>query len=395
MIERKDFKRDIIKKINNMQELGIYIHIPFCIKKCAYCDFLSGPATKDVIQSYIRSLEKEIEANRLIAPDYRIKSIFFGGGTPSILEAEAIEQILYRIRKLFYIEETAEITMECNPGTLTEEKLKRYRKSGINRLSIGLQSIHENELQMLGRIHTFETFLENYKHARNAGFDNINIDLMSGLPDQTPDTWKETLSKIIALQPEHISAYSLIIEEDTEFYERNLSLPEEEIEREIYHITRSFLEQNGYHRYEISNYAKEGYECKHNLNYWRRGNYLGFGTGAASLLKETRFSNTRNRTYYIEHAGELNLIREEVSTLSVTEQMEEFMFLGLRCMSGISVAEFKENFSVSFEEVYGEITEHFVRLGLMNWQNDRVSLTIEGIDVSNSVMTEYLVDKLD
>ncbi|MBQ2935209.1 MAG: radical SAM family heme chaperone HemW, partial [Lachnospiraceae bacterium] len=273
--------------------LSIYLHIPFCARKCLYCDFLSAPADDVTKARYVESLITEIKAEAPKYEAYEVRTVFIGGGTPSILPAEAIVGIMDTLKEQFCFAKEAEITIEVNPGSAEAEKLLAYYRSGINRLSIGLQSSHNSELQQLGRIHTYQDFLRTYRDAVKSGFNNINIDLMSAIPGQTTESYRETLRQILHLSPmpAHISAYSLIIEEGTPFYENTPELPDEEADREMYKITDDMLSGSGFERYEISNYARKGYACKHNKVYWRRGDYVGFGIGAASLIDNVRFHN--------------------------------------------------------------------------------------------------------
>ncbi len=367
-----------------MKPLEIYIHIPFCVSKCKYCDFLSAPATPAERGEYARSLCRKIRACADMAKAYRATSIFVGGGTPSILDAGQMEDIFTAVRETFFIEKDAEITLEMNPGTVTGEKLAVYRSLGINRLSIGLQSADDRELRVLGRIHVFRDFLETYDLARREGFRNINVDLMSAIPFQTEESWNNTLKTAVKLKPEHISAYSLIIEEGTPFYERYggggnaEELPDEDAERRMYWHTKEFLEKYGYHHYEISNYAKKGYECRHNLGYWDRAEYLGIGTGAASLMDNQR---------WIEG--------EEPEVLSLEDQMAEYMFLGLRKIEGVSAEKFKETFHREIRAQYGAVIRRMEEKGLMEekllgGKDIFLRLTKRGIDVSNYVMSEFL-----
>ena len=391
------------------KSLSLYVHIPFCVKKCNYCDFLSGPATEETKRSYVKALCKEISAYTKIADQYEVKTIFIGGGTPSSIKATEIKQIMNTIINVFQISkeqlEQIETTIEINPGTITDEKMKTYYECGINRISFGLQSANDRELKMLGRIHTFEEFVMNYELARNIGFMNINIDLMSALPGQTKDSYINTLQKVLALHPEHISAYSLIIEEGTPFYElygenatgkQKEALPSEEEERAMYEVTKTILSQYGYERYEISNYAKADYECKHNCVYWQRGEYLGFGTGAASLLKENRFTNIADIKEYIDLLStnqsdfDLSRLRLETTKLDQASQMEEFMFLGLRMMNGVSKKRFQETFHKKIEEVYGQVLHKLEEEQLIIISEDGIALTERGIDISNYVMSEFL-----
>lgn len=371
--------------------LEIYIHIPFCVKKCHYCDFLSGPATEECMNRYVSSLCDELVYRSQEAAGYVVDTVFFGGGTPSILSVEAIAGIMQTLQECYELLPTAEITIEANPGTVTSEKVSNYRKYGINRISFGLQSAQAEELTLLGRIHSYETFVESFQQAREAGFDNINIDLMCGLPGQKKEKMQDTLQRVLALAPEHISVYSLIVEEGTVIADwigqgKIKELSEEE-DREMYDMTRKLLAEKGYERYEISNYAKPGRECKHNLGYWNRKNYLGFGIGAASLFQEQRFSNTTDLEGYIKHPGDC---RENLQELSMAEQMEEFMFLGLRKCAGVSQSEFYKKFGRTIEAVYGPVIAKHSEEGLLSVNKERIFLTDMGLDLSNYVMADFL-----
>lgn len=383
-----------------MKELELYLHIPFCERKCAYCDFLSAPADLPVRISYIKKLQEEIAYYGSEFEEYQVSSIFLGGGTPTILEGYQLAAILETVKKYFRLVADAEITVECNPGTLTAGKAEKLVQAGFNRLSMGLQSADDRELQLLGRIHNFAQFLESYDLARKAGFENINVDLMSALPGQTLKSWQNTLQKVTALRPEHISAYSLIIEEGTPFYERFAEderireegghprlLPEEAIERQMYELTQCFLHTKGYERYEISNYAKPGSECRHNCGYWTRKDYLGLGLGASSLVGHQRFQNTSDLKEYLEQ--EYHHIHTE--TLDKKSEMEEFMFLGLRLMTGISRQQFEKTFQVTLDSVYGEVLRKLKSEQLLEEVAGYVRLTEYGIDVSNYVLSEFLL----
>ena len=387
------------------KELELYVHIPFCVRKCAYCDFLSAPADTQERTLYIDALTEEIRARKNDFNAYRVSTIFLGGGTPSILEGDDSARIFRALQENFDISDDAEITMEVNPGTVTEEKAASWRKSGVNRLSIGLQSADDRELKMLGRIHTYREFLDTWKIVREAGFENVNVDLISAIPGQNLRSWSETLRKAADLGPEHISAYSLIVEEGTPFYERYGDgsgededkgnhlppLPDEDTEREIYKATEKILAEYGYHRYEISNYAKTGYECRHNLGYWERKEYLGLGLGASSLISECRFHNTADMGKYLrlyENAG--TDICEDIEHLSVEDQMEEFMFLGLRKTVGISVDDFRKAFGKEIREVYGEQMRKLEEQRLIEYSGNRVRLTERGTDISNYVFSEFM-----
>lgn len=403
--------------------LELYFHIPFCVKKCLYCDFLSAPADDVTKRDYMEALLTEMVGSAEQYQDYIVDTVFIGGGTPSAVDAVYIERLLDGVREHYCISEAAEITIEVNPGTVDAEKLCRYRKAGVNRLSIGMQSAHNDELKAIGRIHTWEQFADTYAGARRAGFDNINVDIMSALPGQSMESYRNTLKKVLSLKPrpEHISAYSLILEEETPFYEKyergELDLPDEETDRRMYSETKEMLAAAGYRRYEISNYAMPGRECRHNVGYWRRTNYVGFGIGAASLVENVRFCNGSDISAYIKAPCGC---REALQPLEVSEQMEEFMFLGLRLTDGVSFVEFEQLFGKTPEAVYGDVIEKNVRDGLLRIlpalesvtagdaetghgierkivgkaeERDllRLALTEKGLDVSNYVMAQFLL----
>lgn len=371
------------------EKFRLYVHIPFCVKKCLYCDFLSWKDSRENQERYIQALLKEIGACQGRYP-YRVSSLFFGGGTPSALEPGLMEQLMDGLASAFSFEECPEISIEANPGTVDREKLKAYHRMGVNRLSFGLQSVHNRELKMLGRVHTYEEFLEGYDLAREAGFENINVDLMSGLPGQDVNTWRQSLSQVAELEPEHISAYSLIIEEGTPFSQMKLELPEEEEERQMYEETAELLGRKGYQQYEISNYALPGRQCSHNVGYWLRDNYLGLGLGAASLMDDRRWKNTDSMETYLEKSGEPSMIQVDQEKLSVKEQMEETMFLGLRMTEGISRKVFLDTFGVSVEEVYGETIRRLEELKLLQTDSERIRLTKRGVSLSNQVFVEFM-----
>ncbi len=399
-----------------MRDLSIYVHIPFCVRKCRYCDFLSFPGSDQEKETYLELLLTEIEKQAFLYKNHSVISVFIGGGTPSILENGAIKRILDKLNLHFTMDPKAEITVEANPGTLTGQKLSEYRQAGVNRLSIGLQSADEKELRTLGRIHDYRTFLHSYEMARNEGFQNINVDLISAIPGQSIDSYRGTLEKILALAPEHISAYSLIMEEGTWFYEhqQELDFPSEEEDRQLYEITGDMLLASGYMRYEISNYAKAGFECLHNQVYWKRGDYAGFGTGAASMVEEVRWSNPGTMEAYASalqkaetagaplHAGEadrLSALRtrfgQNIQYLTRKEQMEEFMFLGLRLTAGISRHDFLKKFGVPIESVYGETLVRLAKEGLLCEEKNMtgsIALTPYGMDISNYVMAQFLLE---
>lgn len=407
-----------IEKETEKRKLQLYVHIPFCVKKCRYCDFLSAPAPEDVRQAYTEQLKKEIAVMGSLYQDRCVTSIFVGGGTPSMLDAGQMSAILRQLAESFVIAPNAEVTVECNPGTVDADKLRAYQNAGVSRLSFGLQSADDHELRLLGRIHTYEQFVKNYETARQLGMQNINVDIISALPGQTASSYEKTLEKVIALQPEHISAYSLIIEEGTPFFElygqaaqlrekgkEQRLLPSEEEERKMYTLTEKRLQDACYMRYEISNYAKDGFACRHNTGYWLRRDYLGLGLGAASLVENVRFSNTKKLKEYLTIDFMENMEKESVfpaqsvqlsaaavhrEELSIPAQMEEFMFLGLRMMCGVSSAEFQRQFLKTIEEVYGSILDEQLKQGLIDRTKDGYCLTAFGTDVSNYVMSAYL-----
>lgn len=419
--------------------LSIYIHIPFCVKKCLYCDFLSAPCNGAERASYVEALIDEIRYS--LCPDedlmdkYVVSTVFFGGGTPSLLSVEQLNSIMEALKERFDIAKDAEITLECNPGTVDEEKLTAIYKAGINRLSIGLQSANDEELKRLGRIHNFNDFMSTYKNARKVGFNNINIDIMSAIPGQDLDSYKATLDKVVELRPEHISSYSLIIEEGTPYYLRFgddvyegieqeddtcvkelPDLPDEDTEREMYYETNKVLKAAGYNRYEISNYSVEGKESIHNSGYWQGTEYLGFGIGASTYFKNVRYTNTDDFVDYINKCHKLSQdenpvyddedydwsydyisqlkkegYHQAIQLLSENEKIEEYMYLGLRMMKGISIKGFYVNFKRDIFDVYGETLNKLVKEKLIQIDEDSIRLTEYGIDISNRVLANFLL----
>ena len=387
--------------------VSLYIHIPFCALKCKYCDFLSfdGESYGTMLR-YVDSLCQEIKLYAPIADDYIVRSVFIGGGTPSILDDGLITNIIAFIRKTFKLEKDAEISIEANPGTLRHQKLNGYKAAGINRISIGLQSADDEMLKKLGRLHNFDQFV--------ASFNNINVDIMSGVPGQTIHSYVDTLSRVIEFGPEHISAYSLSIEEGTPFAndpEILESLPTEMIDRRMYDITKKLLAAHGYDRYEISNYAKSGYECRHNMVYWTGGEYIGFGIGASSYFQGKRFNNMRDIMGYIQLMEETSgkfvemdnmeilyneitrKLRENVTPIYIDSRIEEFMFLGMRMMCGVSRIDFEERFNKDIYEVYGPVLNKYIDQGYIGTYDDRIFLTDKGIDVSNVILADFILDK--
>lgn len=375
--------------------MELYLHMPFCVRKCAYCDFLSFPSGAETQRMYAKRLMKDIDVMGKRYGEIPAETIFIGGGTPSVPDSALIVEIMEHVRHAFHVADGAEISMEANPGTVTREKLTDYRKAGINRLSFGLQSANDRELKLLGRIHTWAEFLESFTLARECGFANLNIDLMSALPGQTCESWKETLSRVTDLDPEHISAYSLIIEEGTPFGERYGSeegrklLPDEDSEREMYHETKRFLKDCGYERYEISNYAKPGRECRHNIGYWTGVPYLGLGLGASSYLDGCRFTVNPDMKQYLEEKPGMFA---DIEKLTKKDMEEEFFYVGLRMTAGVSLSEFERRFGISAKEVYPGLMETFVKEKAARFEGDRFVLTDYGLDVSNYIMALFLQD---
>ena len=400
------------------KNLELYLHIPFCVKKCAYCDFLSFSCDEQTQIDYADALIQEIKTYGLFMKEYTVSTVFIGGGTPSWLREDKMVEILEELKANFNILPEAEITMECNPGTMTLAKMVKYKRAGVNRLSIGLQSADNEELKLLGRIHTFEQFLKTYELAGCAGYTNINVDLISGIPYQTAEKFLKTLQKVVTLRPAHISAYSLIVEPGTPFYERYQEdmerqaageltriLPTEDEICRILELTQEYLQQNGYEQYEISNFAQPGYACKHNIGYWTRENYLGLGLGAASLIENVRYANTSDLYEYIRLAKKITwqtffkaganvlgtTLHSSVEPLSRKAQMEEFMFLGLRMKRGIVKTDFEKCFQVAIEGIYAGVLRNLQQEGLLEMYEGRIFLTKQGQDVSNYVLAKFLL----
>ena len=418
--------------MEDYRRFELYIHIPFCAKKCLYCDFLSGVFDPYTQKDYVDALCKELEfySKKVFGT---VSSIYIGGGTPSWIHPDLIVRIMETVKENYTVDPLAEITIEANPGTVIAEAANVYRSIGINRVSLGLQSANDDELQMLGRIHTFNRFLSTYEILRKAGFENINVDIMSGLPGQTPEKLLYTLNKVTSFRPEHISCYSLIVEPGTPFYDKyhddverqergedTVFLPNEDQTYELMKRAQFYLEERGYNRYEISNYARDGKECIHNLGYWRRVPYLGVGIGAASLIPpgylveepedpeetggmglEWRTSNIRDIYEYIEEAGHLPIVPEEVgyediatigsfSQITRTGAMEEFMFLGLRQTAGIKKSDFRKAFGTQIEKIYGHEIFELEKEELLSMTDDTIALTDKGLDLSNYALAKFL-----
>lgn len=376
-----------------MKEIALYIHIPFCKQKCLYCDFTSFANVDGYINRYIKALNKEIIDR---CKDYKIKSLFIGGGTPSYLDENSLERLMNTLKRLKYTE-VVEKSMECNPGTVDKSKLKIIKEGGINRLSFGLQTTNDSLLKKIGRIHTYEEFKNNYNLARELGFNNINIDMMFGLPDQSLEDYEESLKKVITLQPDHISAYSLIIEEGTPFYklfqDNKLTMPNEEVERDMYVNTKKVLKDMGYHQYEISNYAKKNKECIHNKVYWELGDYIGIGLGASSYIDNKRYKNISKLEEYIINIDKNICIFEEEYVNTKEDNIEEFMFMGLRMVKGIKEEEFQKRFNIRIDTIYEKVITDNIKKGLLQREQGRIYLTDKGIELSNYVMSDMILDR--
>lgn len=376
-----------------MKNLGIYIHIPFCKQKCKYCDFISFNSNEETKGRYICTLLNEIKnSENKLKDNYIVNTIYIGGGTPSFIMSEDIIRILDEIKSKFKIEENAEITIEINPGTINKEKLEDYKNAGINRLSIGLQSTNNRLLNLIGRIHTYEEFIDTYKLVEEAGFKNINIDLMLALPTQTKNELIESLDKVIELNPNHISVYSLIVEENTELKEmldnKEIELTDEDLEREMYWTVKKILEKNKYIHYEISNFAKEGCYSKHNVNCWNQEEYIGFGLNAHSYINNRRFSNTRNLEKYIEDAKVNIEIHEESQTRE--ERAKEYMMLRLRKIDGVSISDFERKFKINPLFYFRFEISELVEEELIEVDLDNIKLTEKGLDLANIVFEKFI-----
>ena len=390
-------------------ELGIYVHIPFCIKKCDYCDFISYSNCFDMQERYVEKLLEEIEENKDLLKNNFISTIYIGGGTPSAIKPELIKEILDKIYLAAEIEEKneVEITIEVNPGTTTKNNLQMYRNCGINRLSIGLQSTDDAILKEIGRIHNYEQFLDTYKWAGEAGFENINVDLMLGLPGQDIEILKNSLENVVNLKPtpKHISVYSLIVEEETKIEQRidsgELSLPDDEEERRQYHYMKNFLELNGYKHYEISNFAKPGFESKHNMNCWEQKQYVGFGIAAHSYVDGVRYSNTTDLKEYLnvndnesgdnlKEEGKFNTIKTIEETQNKLDMEKEFMMLGLRKLDGVSISKFEQKFGENPIYLFRNELQKLVEEDLLEVDLDDIKLTSKGLDLANLVWEEFV-----
>ena len=374
--------------------LGLYIHIPFCIKKCKYCDFNSFKLNIEEKKKYINALEKEMKLYKDKVKNMEIDSIFVGGGTPSVLNEEEIRTLFKKIKENFKIKDNAEITMECNPGTINEKKLIAMKESGVNRLSLGLQAVQNHHLKYIGRIHTYEEFEKNYLEAKRVGFNNINIDLMYALPNQSEEDWKETLEKVVKLNPTHISAYSLILEENTELFDMynrdEFKLLDEDTDIQMYEYTIEYLKAHGYNQYEISNYAKQGYECKHNILYWKCENYIGIGASASGYLNNQRYNNICELDRYESTLSDGQIPVESKEEIDRKNEIEERIFLGLRMNEGIKFKDFQVKYNMDFRKEYEKQIEKLEKIGLIITDEEGIRLSQRGREISNSVFIEFI-----
>ena len=385
------------------KELGIYIHIPFCKQKCYYCDFVSFPDKINLQEKYIEALIKELKSYNL--EEYDVTTIYIGGGTPSYISSDLIKKVLENLKGKIKNNKTKwediEITIEVNPGTVNKEKLEEYKKQGINRLSIGLQTTNDILLKKIGRIHTYKEFLDTYNLARNIGFENINVDLIIGLPEETISDVKKDLENIIKINPEHISVYSLIVEEGTKIEnllnENKITLPDEESERRMYWFVKNTLELNGYNHYEISNFAKENMESKHNINCWEQKEYIGLGIASHSYVENIRYGNTSNLEKYIENKDFVNEQELETKKIRIIDEVQskedikkEYMMLGLRKVKGVKISKFKEKFGENPIYIFRNELEKLVRENLIVVDGDNIYLSNKGLDLANLVFEEFI-----
>lgn len=379
-----------------MDPIGLYLHIPYCLHKCGYCDFNSHNINEAEMESYVRALLMEMDQAAKSAKDRRVSTIFFGGGTPTTLPFADLARILEACHRHFQVDPAAEITCEANPATIPQADLKQLREAGFNRLSIGVQSFDPNELKRLERVHSVDEVYLTVERARQAGFDNLSLDLMFALPGQTVERWQDNLQKAIDLQPDHISAYNLTIEPDTVFYKQQsqgqLTMPPDDFQRELFEITIDTLTGAGYEHYEISNYAKPGKQSLHNLNYWVNGEYIGLGAGASSTFKGNRYKNTNLPARYIAQINDTRTAVASRETPDRRQRMGEAVMLGLRLKTGLSLFQFKNQFGISFQEAFGETVERLKKMELLEISDGQVALTREGLFLADSVIVEFITE---
>lgn len=402
MKKRSDWSKlkinTLIKQISGgtkMAPSSIYIHIPFCVKKCGYCDFLSFSKSEEIFEEYIIAVLRELQEKKEELSEHKIQTIFIGGGTPSMLPPKMLGKIMSFLMDHCNLADNIEITMEVNPGTMEISKLREWKSMEINRLSIGLQAWQNRLLKVLGRIHTCEEFIKNYVQARDAGFQNINLDIMFALPSQTLNDWEETLENVLKLRPQHVSAYSLIYEDGTPFMEKlragKLEETSEELDRTMYALAKKMMWDKGYQQYEISNFSLPGFESQHNCVYWRDEEYWGIGLGSHSYVNGIRYANTRDLKKYLASHGKREAITEQIEKLSLETQMAEFMFMGLRLTQGVEKDRFYQRFGEEMLHVYEKEISQLIEEGLLDYRKDRICLTERGIDISNYVFEKFLL----
>ncbi len=370
------------------KKLGLYLHVPFCVQKCLYCDFCSFAGAKEQMGAYVDRLCRDIKEYSNRCNSYEVDTVYFGGGTPTLLPIAELNRIMESIFKYYSVSDSAEISCECNPATADLDYFKEMRKFGINRLSIGLQSVHDSELKALGRIHTYSDFLSTYNDARSAGFDNVSADLMYGIPNQTYESFGETLGALVSLAPEHISAYGLKIEDGTPFgkMKNELILPDEDTEYDMYMLLSNYLSENGYAKYEISNFSHKNRESRHNIKYWMGDDYIGLGVAAHSYFEGERFANSRNFAYYIDNKD----ITESKIKISDSEKLTEFVMLRMRLAGGVSRAEFFDRFEVSFDNIYRDSFKKYIDGGFVVDNGDNIFFVDKGFFVSNYILSDLL-----
>ena len=377
-----------------MNPLGLYLHIPYCLHKCGYCDFNSHPENREESEIYVSALLSEIEHYAPQLAGKTVSTVFFGGGTPTLLPPASLDKILGKVKNHYNLSRDCEITIEANPATVKQETLDQIRSSGFNRISIGVQSFDADELKLLERVHSVEEIHTTVDRARLAGFSNLSLDLMSGLPGQSPEKWKSNLQQALKKKPSHISAYGLTIEPATSFFKLQqrglLSLPHEETQLEMFQATIEIFSSAGLVQYEISNFARPGFECRHNLNYWDNGEYLGLGAGASSYLNGERFKNTNLPSRYIREVQAKGSAVESTEKLDLLHAMGETIMLGLRRLKGIPIEEFENRFQISFKKVYGNVIDPLLDEGLITLNQNRMALSRRGIFLADSVILKFL-----
>ena len=379
-----------------MDPIGLYLHIPYCLHKCGYCDFNSHNINEAEMESYVRALLKEMEQAARKAKDRRVNTLFFGGGTPTTLPFADLARILKACSQHFQVDPEAEITCEANPATIPQADLTQLREAGFNRLSIGVQSFDPDELKRLERVHSVDEVYLTVERARHAKFENLSLDLMFALPDQTIELWQNNLKQALGLQPDHISAYNLTIEPDTVFYKQQsqgqLTMPPDDFQRELFEITIDTLTKAGYEHYEISNYAKPGKQSRHNLNYWVNGEYIGLGAGASSTFNGERYKNTNLPARYIAQIVETQTAVESRETPDRRQRMGEAVMLGLRLKEGLNLSTFEKQFGITFQEAFGDTVTRLEGMGLIELRDDRAALTREGLFLADSVIVEFITE---